>query len=239
MMEQRAAIESERRRWARELHDGPLQELAAIRLDLGRDLRSTTPAALRAGLQRAAEAVDEQIAALRALITQPTPDATGGGGLPAAIAALAERAAARGLTVSVAGDLTTPREDDGVVGFGPQADNAVYQIVREAISNALRHGHATHVDVILASCDPGVALTVSDDGRGFDTAAQSGPGFGLTSMRQRATLLGGTLTVSSSPGAGTIVRGSLPLRAVPVPVPVPASASAPHETSSASASEVG
>jgi signal transduction histidine kinase len=84
------------------------------------------------------------------------------------------------------------------------------QIAREALSNALRHGAAKHVRIGLEREDGRLAFTVEDDGRGFDPANLLKPGLGLTNIDERAREIGGRLTVSSTPGKGTIVKLTLP-----------------------------
>ncbi|HEV2070791.1 MAG TPA: ATP-binding protein, partial [Acidimicrobiales bacterium] len=90
------------------------------------------------------------------------------------------------------------------------ARDALVRVVREATTNAVRHGHAGSVVVRVATDYGDVHLTVTDDGRGFDPARVRS-GFGLQSMRQRVEALGGSLHVTSAPGSGTSVEVALPL----------------------------
>lgn len=80
------------------------------------------------------------------------------------------------------------------------------QIAREAVSNALRHGDASHIEVELRQRGAIVEFEVTDDGRGFDTTATDQPGRGLDNFSQRARELGTELTVNSQRGVGTHVR---------------------------------
>jgi signal transduction histidine kinase len=94
----------------------------------------------------------------------------------------------------------------------PAVREAFARIVREATSNAARHGRAREVEVSL-SAEDGLRLAISDDGDGFDPAApprRAGGGFGLTSMRERTETLGGEFSVTSSPGKGTRVEVVVP-----------------------------
>ena len=85
-------------------------------------------------------------------------------------------------------------------------------ILQEAVGNAIHHGHAGRVKVKVAFGAKGLAMTVSDDGCGFDpSAARRGGHFGLASMERRTAELGGKIAISSEPGRGTAVRLSLPL----------------------------
>ncbi|HEX6289279.1 MAG TPA: ATP-binding protein, partial [Herpetosiphonaceae bacterium] len=87
---------------------------------------------------------------------------------------------------------------------------ALYRIAQEALHNIVKHAHATHVELELAADRDRLALTVRDNGRGFDPA-QSFPGhLGLRSMHERAARLGGTLDVTSTPGSGTSIRARMP-----------------------------
>jgi signal transduction histidine kinase len=92
----------------------------------------------------------------------------------------------------------------------------IYKITAEALRNAFRHGHATHVDVEIRYDREQFRLRVQDDGKGFDEALlprQAAAGhYGVPGMRERATLMGGTLTVWSNVGAGTAVELCIPAR---------------------------
>jgi signal transduction histidine kinase len=200
-----AAAEEERRRWARELHDETLQSLAALRLGLAAARRAKDdPVAIDELLAQSVEQLDGEIATLRALITELRPAALDELGLPAAIAALAERSGTLGLEVDVDVD---PTRSDGIAD--PECEIAIYRIVQEALSNARKHGAATRAIVSVETGDEGLTVTVRDDGSGFDPSTPAG-GFGLVGMRERAELLGGTIVVASTDGAGTTVTASLP-----------------------------
>jgi signal transduction histidine kinase len=100
---------------------------------------------------------------------------------------------------------------DGEPDLEGRAEHEVFRIVQEALTNAVRHAHAAKVTVTIAN-DDGVEIVVNDDGIGFepDARASRGRRLGLTSMRERASLLGGTLTITSSPGEGATVRLEVP-----------------------------
>jgi len=94
----------------------------------------------------------------------------------------------------------------------PQQTAEIVNILREAISNAARHGHARHITIRAEQDENVIALAVQDDGTGFiETAQQISPGHGLGNMQARATALGGTLKVESSTGKGTRVVLLLPV----------------------------
>jgi signal transduction histidine kinase len=89
----------------------------------------------------------------------------------------------------------------------PARREPIVRIVREAVTNAVRHGHAAHVSVRVSVEDGIPTLRVSDDGVGFDDTLSAGPGrFGLVSMRERAAEIGASLEVHSEPGLGTTVE---------------------------------
>jgi signal transduction histidine kinase len=97
--------------------------------------------------------------------------------------------------------------------LGAAAAGQVFRIAQEALQNALRHADAARIEVRLeGGGDRRLVLSVADDGQGFDAGAPvlRGRRLGLTSMEERAAELGGRLTVSSRPGAGTTVRLELP-----------------------------
>lgn len=187
----RAAVLEDRRRLARELHDGLLQELAYLRMGCS---TLADPDLRRELLASCDRALDEARAAVDAL--GRSPDEPLGFVLHRSARQVAERYKAR---VDV--DL-----DDSVTSE-PELQHALVRITREAISNAIRHGQPGRIGVRLSGEDDGCRLLVEDDGRGFDLAEvqRSGTGYGLISMSERAHSLGATLTIDSTPGHGTRV----------------------------------
>jgi signal transduction histidine kinase len=198
------SAERERRRWARELHDATLQNLAALRLGLSTARRKGDAQRLDAAIDDTIELLSSEMRYLRALITDLRPAALDDSGVAAALAALAERAMALyDLEVAVDADL-----DDPATRLAPDLETAIYRMAQEALTNVCKHAGARHAAISVTAGDGVIAVEVADDGRGFDTAGASG-GFGLIGMRERATLAGGHLEISSSP-AGTTVRALLP-----------------------------
>ncbi|MBQ6137295.1 MAG: sensor histidine kinase, partial [Kiritimatiellae bacterium] len=93
-----------------------------------------------------------------------------------------------------------------------KAAGTLLLVLQEAIGNAIRHGGARHVDVLVAFGADGLELSVSDDGCGFDASSAGAEGhYGMESMRRRTTELGGAMKVESSPGGGTRLSFSIPL----------------------------
>jgi signal transduction histidine kinase len=189
-------LEEERRRIARDLHDGLAQELAYIAIE------SRRLAAVHEGQEElvsiagaAERALQETRRVMESLITLREEP------LDELIADEAEAVAARwGADVVLA--------VDPAIRPSPPAQEALLRIVREAVTNASRHGKARRV-WIYVDADEGITLRIVDDGVGFDPAGVAG-GFGLTSMRERVEELGGELRLESLPTAGTTVEAFLP-----------------------------
>lgn len=202
--------ERERRRWARELHDDTLQDLAALRLMVATAEYSSDPARHRRALQKAATHLDEQIANLRHLIVELRPPLLDKVGLRAALEALRARLeAVHDLTIDLAVFAMPPADT-----LGDSVVEAVYRIVQEALSNAVKHSQAQRLRVSVTGLVEAIEVEIEDDGIGFDSARLISDGLGLVGMRERAVALGGRLDVVSTPGQGTRVWGRVPLALV-------------------------
>ena len=184
----------ERRRLARDVHDGLAQEIAFI----GRNVRllreqgaepQLVDRILR-GVARAQEESRRVIGALSAKADEPFEQAL----------AAAARDAARRYGASVDMDL-----ENGIV-LSPEEREAVVRIASEAVSNAARHSGAEVLRVYLERLDAGMRLGIVDDGEGFDDDGKPRRGFGLVTMKDRAESLGGKLRIDSRRGAGTKVE---------------------------------
>jgi signal transduction histidine kinase len=180
------AAESERRRLARDLHDGAVQELGYLRSQV----LLVDDEMVRGRMLGAAErALDETRRALFALTSNGNQ--SGADAVRSAVCEVQDR-----YDVPVHLELEDP-------GVGAEETEALVRLAREAVTNAARHAGPTS---ILVRLEPG-RLVVEDDGRGFDPAQRDrGRGFGLVSMRDRAEGLGGRCEVRSAPGAGTKVE---------------------------------
>jgi signal transduction histidine kinase len=197
-----AVAAAERRRVARDLHDGLTQELSFIRshtasLAEGR----SDPQVLEHVAAAAQRALTQSRRVIEALTFSALPDLR-----DAVTAAIDGLASAYGATVDL--DVAEVRAD-------PETAATAAWIARESVSNALRHGGATRVTVAVHRDGATLRLTVEDDGFGFAPgepgSAEGRQGFGLRSMRERAELLGGELRVTSAPGAGTSLEAVLPI----------------------------
>lgn len=194
------AAERERARFARELHDQTLQALGALTMML-----EATPAedadALRTATRSALLHIGEEIENLRRIIADLRPTHLDSLGLAAALEDLVERVRAEhGVDVFA--------EIDPVHVLDPAAEQTIYRVVQEGLTNVRRHAMASHARVTVRREADAIAVRVEDDGRGFDLATADG--FGLIGMRERLALLGATLNVKSGPG-GTVLDARVPL----------------------------
>lgn len=198
-----AAAEAERRRWARDLHDGTLQGLSALKLMIGAMRRADGDARERFAAQALAQ-VEHEIAGLREVISDLRPSALDELGLQAALRTLTEGFAVRhALACDLALDLGDRR-------LAPEIETLAYRVVQEALTNVGKHADAHAVRVAVELPARRLVVTVEDDGRGLDAAARPS-GYGLLGMRERAELAGGTVVVAPRPGGGTRVRLSVPV----------------------------
>jgi two-component system, NarL family, sensor histidine kinase UhpB len=196
------ASDDERQRLSRELHDRVGQPLAALRINLD-VMRARLPAEAGALLDRQATLLDELIRIIRGLTTELRPPELEDIGLAAALRNFAEPAGERyGFAVDVLGSEFSPR-------LPRAAERALFRIAQEALANAAKHAGAETVTIELDQDEREARLSVSDDGRGFDTGSASG-GFGLQTMRERVEEVGGSLEVESAADLGTRVTATLP-----------------------------
>ncbi len=201
-----SAREEERRRLRRDLHDGLGPQLAGVVMTLDtaaltlRQDRAEQAAGLVANARDLAGAAVQDI---RRVVRGLRPPALDELGLVEALRTTGPAAAADGrpaVTVHVEGDLPE---------LTAAVEVAAYHLVQEAVTNAVRHADAGTVRVRLTGAPDTLRIDVDDDGRGMP--ADPVPGMGMRSMRDRVDELGGTLTVRSTPGAGTRLCASLPL----------------------------
>ncbi|MEU1276196.1 GAF domain-containing sensor histidine kinase [Streptomyces sp. NPDC005799] len=200
-------IAEERSRLAHELHDAVSQKLFSLRLtaQAAAALVDRDPARAKGELHQvaalAAEAADE----LRAAVVELRPAGLDEDGLVATLRTHVQ-VLDRAHTARVTFD------GHGVRALPSAQEEAVLRVAQEALHNALRHSAAQDVHVTLARHGTGTLLRVTDDGSGFDPKAvrRAGRHLGLVSMRDRASGVGGTLTVESAPGKGTTIEMEVP-----------------------------
>ena len=197
-----AAGDAERRKLERNLHDGAQQHLVAlaVKLRLAKDSVVDDPADAEAMIDEIRGDLQTAIAELRALAHGIFPPLLMSGGLAEALPAAAGRAA-------------LPTTTEIVVGRHQQeVEAAVYFCCMEAMQNSGKHaGEGASSTIKVWESDSALHWEVTDDGPGFDLGGGASSGHGFINMRDRMGSFGGTIEVVSSPGAGTTVRGQLPL----------------------------
>ena len=197
-----AAADAERRRIERALHDSAQQHLVAlaVNLQLARQLADSDPAAAKTLLEEIGRDVREALEGVRELAHEIYPPLLIDRGLAEAL-----KAAASGASIP------TRVEAAALDRAPPEAEATVYFCCLEALQNAAEHaGAGAQATVRVWPERDALLFDVSDDGAGFDARATRW-GAGLTSMSDRLGALGGRLTISSEPGHGTRVSGTIPL----------------------------
>ena len=210
-----AAIESERNRIARDLHDGPVQGVSAASLSLEAVLLMLKAGDLDEGtevLAKVRRELSEEADNLRRLMSGLRPPLLEERGL---IPALRETVDKFGLDNAV----RTEFVGRTMVAIPQDLETLAYRIVQEALSNSAKHARAKSLTVSVEAVGGQLRIEVGDDGSGFDSSKareylQMGR-VGLASMRERVELANGTFMVHSTPGRGTTVLATLPLDAVP------------------------
>ena len=205
------ASESERTRWARELHDETLQQLAGLRVLLSGARRSGEADRMSGAIEAALEQITTAIGDLRSLITELRPAALDELGAKPALESLVERVSRQSdLEIELDVDLAY-ESGDSAQRHSPEVESTIYRLVQEALTNIAKHADASRVEVQVNDRDGDVFVLVRDDGSGFDPIKNS-PGFGLVGMRERLALVHGMLDIKSAHGAGTVIRASIPVR---------------------------
>jgi two-component system sensor histidine kinase UhpB len=191
-----SAQERERHRIARELHDEVGQTLTAVLLQLKR-VADRAPDGLRGEVSQAQEATRAGLDEIRRIARRLRPGVLDELGLLSALRSLAAEFTTHGLTV---------RHDlgPGLPPLTEETELVLYRVAQEALTNTARHAGADRAELGLRPVSDGVELLVRDNGRGLDPAAEEGAG--IRGMRERALLIGATLTVASGVEGGTDVR---------------------------------
>jgi len=207
-----AAVQEERNRLARDLHDTIKQQLFSINVAAAtaQSLRHHDPEAAAQHIRHVRDLSQAAMAEMKALLTQLRPQ-------PLATVGLIEAIRDQLEALHFRAEVTTELHHDALPDEGrlpPGAQETIFRVVQEALSNVARHARARHAQVTFASETTNgrewLQVGITDDGQGFDPATTSS-GMGLTNMRTRIEALGGTLEVHSTPDAGTTVRFRIPL----------------------------
>ncbi len=200
------ALEEERRRIRRDLHDGLGPQLASLslKLDAARNLLGSKPERAAELLDQSKQQIRDSVDDIRRLVYNLRPPALDELGL---MSALQEHAAAfreGGTQVYIDGPSQMPELPAAV-------EVASFRIIQEAINNAARHGNARHCWVRIQAAQA-LELSIEDDGSGLPRNLK--PGVGITSMRERSSELGGSFQIDQRPVGGTRISVSLPLNMV-------------------------
>jgi signal transduction histidine kinase len=195
------AQEEERRRIARDLHDGIGQSLVALRLRLqmleSRAGREPLPSAPFGELAKDVLSILEDVRRTAMDLRPPYVESEN-------LLDLVKWYASS--FAEILGISVTVHEPEAPPGkLEPRVKENLYRIFQEALSNAARHSGASRIDVSLYRSDNRLHLSVSDDGRGFAPSQAEGKGLGLSTMRERAAILGGTMEIRGGEGKGTTV----------------------------------
>jgi len=209
--EARRAEEEERRRIGRELHDEAGQSMLLLRLQLEM-IERDAPAPLRPRLAETRAIAERAVAELRRLVAALSPAVLERLGLKSALRQLAARfrkthPAGLRLRISPSCEhLPMPTQE------------VIYRVAQECLQNIAKHSRATQVNISLGRADKSIRLSVADNGAGYcaETARNQPMSFGLAGMRERAALLGGTLTIRTAPGEGVRITLQLPRSSAPV-----------------------
>lgn len=206
-----AAGDRERAALARELHDSVAQHLAGLMLQLSAAARDAVDPLLSERLADARDAAKATLDEARALSHALHPGVLDDLGLEAALRKLArDSSKGNGIDTDVSFEVALerlPRDVEGVL----------YRVAQEAVRNATTHASAKHVRISVHQSGGEATLSIHDDGVGFDLADAEArrPGMGLTSMRERVSLLDGQLEVNTAKGNGTTISATVPLDAAP------------------------
>ena len=201
-----AAQEEERRRLALELHDETGQALTSILLGLKAIGGAKTKEEAEQAEADVRTLVVQALQDVRALAVELRPSALDDFGLGPAVERLTQTFQERsGIETTAQATL-----DDRLP---PEVETVLYRVVQEALSNVVKHAGADHVSIVIGQRDGLVVATIDDDGRGFAETDVREDALGLVGMRERLALVGGTLQIESTPGAGTTVAAQVPVGA--------------------------
>jgi len=201
-----ATQEDERKSISRDLHDAVGQSMSAVQFELHDLAIALRPygAPFRERVDRIRELVESSLAVIRNMALLLRPSMLDDLGLASALEWLArEISRPTGVRIQV-------RADDLPSDLPDEHKTCIFRIVQEALNNVCKHANAQSVEIVARAVDSRLAVTVQDDGRGFQSGRASG-GLGLTGMHERVESLGGTIRITSGLGQGTLIEVALPL----------------------------
>jgi len=200
------ASDRERRRIAGDLHDGPVQELAGLAMQLSASSERTVDPQAKGALRDSAAAVRTGIRTLRSAVVGVYPPNLQQSGLAPALADLVARPAREGLEVTL--------DVEPAVSFGAEADELLYRACQEALRNVEAHAAASRVTVRVQDEAGRAVLEVADDGRGLaagdESRAREAGHVGLQILRELVRDAGGTLELAPGAAGGTVMRVEVP-----------------------------
>jgi NarL family two-component system sensor histidine kinase LiaS len=201
---QEMAVAGERNRLARELHDSAKQQAFAASAQLAAALAlwKQNPQEARTHVLEAEQMIDQVRNELSNLILELRPAELTAAGLPDALRDYA-------LNWAHQNDIEVDVQVVGEGTLAPEVERTLLRITQEALANTARHSHAGRAEIRLRYEDDRVSLMIGDDGQGFDPESSS-PGLGLRSMRERAQLIEGQISIESAPGQGTVIEVTCP-----------------------------
>jgi signal transduction histidine kinase/putative methionine-R-sulfoxide reductase with GAF domain len=211
------AQEEERRRLARELHDGPTQLVAGMlmKLDFVEKALNRAPSLAEEEIVQLTELGQRASHQMRTLLFELRPLILETQGLVPALKMFLARREEEEAGTTLHLEVSTERGDDQLTRRDPKDEAAIFAIVQEAVRNALNHAQADNIWVRLAEQAGELMVMVQDDGVGFDTTVMENDyaqraSLGMVNIRERAELVGGHLTLRSAPGQGTEVMIRVP-----------------------------
>jgi two-component system sensor histidine kinase UhpB len=203
--------EEERRRLARDLHDDVGQALTALKIQLESVARAGGEAAARSRVDECVDTVQHTLERVRQLSLSLRPPQLDDLGLAAAVRSHLDRQA------RVAGLQAHFETEDAPQELTPDTETACFRVAQEAITNVLRHARARNLWMRLFTAGDRLALSVRDDGVGFDPdrarrRAHAGGSLGLAGMEERIAIAGGSIELRSAAGQGTVLLATFPLQ---------------------------
>ncbi|MGB4938098.1 MAG: sensor histidine kinase [Ferruginibacter sp.] len=201
------AEENERKRIAAELHDGVGQMMSAAKMNLSAIENEITfkDEAQRTYFDNVIGMVDESCKEVRSVSHQMMPNALLKSGLASAVKEFLDKIDTRIITINLHAEGLQERLDSNT-------ETVLYRVIQECVNNVIKHSGANNLDISLIKDADGLAATVEDNGRGFDTKdKQKFEGIGLKNISSRVAFLKGTVDFDSSPGKGTLVAIHVPI----------------------------
>ncbi len=197
--------ENERQRFAKDIHDSLGQQISAIKFYIGTSVNIIKDVRQREILLKSNDALVKVLADMRNICFNLMPKTLESFGLVEAVKELcSQNTALNKIKFDIVGEENFPHIDKS-------AEIALFRIVQEFISNALRHGHASRIELFFGYNDKYVTVMLKDNGKGFDMKGNFSRGMGLQNVQSRVRAHNGTAKISSTPGKGTKYELTLPI----------------------------